>query len=408
MSRAAELSESVAGFLRAQRKARGFGLRQVQQLSAQYGNPIPFATLAKIELGSVEPGLLRVATLFRLYEVPIDLLDDLLQLETAVRGPAAPAFAEPEAYRQQAVEIYRKGETNEAIRRLLLLRNQLPVTPETAAVRAKTDQSFANIVAILGRRRLARYLFRQSLLSHRRPADLAYPLACLAVQENALSRTETALAWCHAAARALRRTPNASTAATAEKERLTVLARSGKSDEAFRGIVAVQQAYRANHDIHGLVGALQREIRWLVELQRLEEASQRLDQLEREAQAAGYSRSAGAILMYRGQIAVLRGQFDRALEIANQLEQEEAATRNELSHVVEHYLRWKVAEGRGDRPTARAELLRARSFAVRIQTIAAVCREVITAAKGLEAQESAIASARRRKAQRSRTPRQKD
>src|SRR6185295_18502450 len=80
-SKAIGASPAVARFLKETRETLGLTLRGVAAMSAEVGNPIPHSTLARIERGKLDPGVLRLQQLLRLYNLPTQAAGDLLDLE---------------------------------------------------------------------------------------------------------------------------------------------------------------------------------------------------------------------------------------------------------------------------------------------------------------------------------------
>ena len=74
-------SPAVAQLLRERRGELGLSLRDVQRRTESLGSPIPFTTLAKVEQGKVDPGVKRLHLLLKIYDLPVGLAADLLDLE---------------------------------------------------------------------------------------------------------------------------------------------------------------------------------------------------------------------------------------------------------------------------------------------------------------------------------------
>lgn len=70
MRKALKVSQAVADMLRVKREYLGLSLRDVERITAEAGERIPFPSLARIEQGVTDPGVTRLHILLVLYDVP--------------------------------------------------------------------------------------------------------------------------------------------------------------------------------------------------------------------------------------------------------------------------------------------------------------------------------------------------
>src|SRR5262249_54439529 len=110
-------SSAVAQLLKSRRRALGLTLRDVERQSGEFGRLIPFATLAKIERGAVDPGLPRLHTLFRLYNIPMAAAADLLDVESVAER--IPKESDPLKLKDLAERAWQDGRTGDALGCLL-------------------------------------------------------------------------------------------------------------------------------------------------------------------------------------------------------------------------------------------------------------------------------------------------
>jgi len=76
-----ERSRTLGPALRRRREELQLSLRDVVRETERDGRPIPHSTLAKIESGQIEPGVLRFHQLLKLYQLPMQAAQDLLDIE---------------------------------------------------------------------------------------------------------------------------------------------------------------------------------------------------------------------------------------------------------------------------------------------------------------------------------------
>lgn len=160
-------SIAVAGLLRERRTALGLSLREVERRTRRAGNLIPFSTLAKIEQGKLDPGLKRLQLLLRLYELPIEVAGDLLEIEEL--AGERPEETDPEILRTTAVEAYQRGEIRKALACFLKLREVLAGEGIEGYERQRELQNFAGTLCSIGKYRLARRILEDLLMEDLEP-----------------------------------------------------------------------------------------------------------------------------------------------------------------------------------------------------------------------------------------------
>lgn len=76
----------LASFLKKTREERGLSLREVATKAEDLGELLPFATLARIERGEVEPRISKLSALLKIYQVPAAVVAEYLDLDERARA----------------------------------------------------------------------------------------------------------------------------------------------------------------------------------------------------------------------------------------------------------------------------------------------------------------------------------
>src|SRR6185503_20263893 len=192
-SKAIGASPAVARFLKETRETLGLTLRGVAAMSAEVGNPIPHSTLARIERGKLDPGVLRLQQLLRLYNLPTQAAGDLLDLE-ALAGPV-PFERDPNKLRDSAIAAWREGRVSDALACFFAFRDRVAKSSATSALRQDAVLAFAMAAASLGKHHLSRRLLDDLLLESLEGPLLVSVLAQQSVVWRALGSSEAATAF---------------------------------------------------------------------------------------------------------------------------------------------------------------------------------------------------------------------
>jgi transcriptional regulator with XRE-family HTH domain len=232
-------SSAVDQFLRQRRRSLGLTLRDVERQAAEFGRVIPFATLAKIERGGVDPGLSRLHTLLRLYNIPMAVAADLLDVEAMAQQ--IPNESDPRKLRELAERAWQDGRTGDALGCLLALRRETAKRPELVREQQEAVLAFAAFAGKLGKHQLSRQMLDE-LLTQQAHRDL---LVAILVQQASSARNlgapEAAFAYLDRAAVHLRHGNHRERGWVAH-QRASLQASVGAFDEALKNI---RQAIRA-------------------------------------------------------------------------------------------------------------------------------------------------------------------
>jgi len=350
-------SRALGSFLRDQRRLRGWTLREVEERSRRYGRPIPFTTLAKVERGRVDPGLRRLNVLFKVYDLPLSLAQDVMDLEEfAVRAPR------PDAPRHEtSIERWQAGDLSEALAELAALRAWTPADPPDKRQRQEELLTLAIIVAGLGKNRLSR-LIVDDLLCEPPAADLRIRvLVQAAVCWHRLGSGDAALGLLSRAA-ALVDPDDARQAALVRHEQASILISMGQADEASRALDGAVAGYRAADDAYGETLAAGIRVRIARERGRTEEALAAARDARAHAERHGFKRPATMRRLDEGRALVELSRVEEGLETIHEGLAQAISTQDRVLEFYGHYYLWKVHELLGATERAQVEFQNARYF----------------------------------------------
>ena len=158
------VSQSLGALLRNQRQRLDLTLREVEDRSGLYGEPIPFTTLGKVERGVVDPGMPRLNSLCKVYGISLQVAGDVLDLEKGRPGGADQRSAA--VLLDDAVEAWKHGDVREAMAVVAGLRAR---TDMSVLDRQSTLLHFAILAGSLGRYQVSRDVIDDLLLEPPEP-----------------------------------------------------------------------------------------------------------------------------------------------------------------------------------------------------------------------------------------------
>jgi len=133
----------------------------VSRRTSALGERIPTPTLLKIESARQEPGVRRFYSLLRLYDIPFDIVPDLLELESMAVAP--PEEADPELLLKESVELWQHGRIGEALARVFAVREASSRGEAGRRTRQRVLLSFSIMARHLGKIVLAERLVHDVL-----------------------------------------------------------------------------------------------------------------------------------------------------------------------------------------------------------------------------------------------------
>ncbi len=169
------VSPSLAALLRDRRQQMNLTLREVEDRSRGFGVPIPFTTLGKVERGVVDPGLLRLNSLCKIYGISLELAGDVMDLEG---GGVTVDEREATELMDDAADAWKQGDLRKAVSDLaaLRLRTDLPRVERQRAL-----LHFSILAGSLGRYKIAQSVVEDLLLEPPEPELLVRVLVQAAV-----------------------------------------------------------------------------------------------------------------------------------------------------------------------------------------------------------------------------------
>ncbi len=245
-------SPVIAELLRHRREELGLSLRDVEARSRASGEQLHFTTLARAERGKVDLGTRRLCWLFRIYDLPLQLASDLLELErSAEKGELKGSFEE---LTKEGLEFWKAGDIRKALARFFAIRTS---TPQAAADRVSRQRSLlamAMAACSLGRLSLARYIIEDLLFEPPDPSLLKAVLTQAAICFKGLGSYDGALGFL-ARAEALVGPREHRERAWIFHEKASVLADMGEVTGASNALTTAVAEYRRAKDVFGEASA---------------------------------------------------------------------------------------------------------------------------------------------------------
>jgi len=349
---AVDTSVAVARLLRDRRKTLGLTLREVEKRTSSAGRLIPFSTLAKIEQGRLDPGIKRLHLLLRLYNLPIQMAGDLLDLEEL--SDHRPATDDLGSLYHEGLEAWKKGDTRKGLAHLLALREQVSDGDEARALRQDALHAFAVVSSSLGKYRLALQIVEDLLLE---PADDKLRVRTLlqaARTWNAIGSPDAALAFL---GRAEERADldDHQTLAWIHHGRAGSHDALGMTEDARESVDRALREYRNARDTYGEARVYGMLVRVLLTAGDHAGALKAADDGIRLAESHGHGRVRLLRMVDRGRILLATGHTDEAVEVLNECLARTITAGEHAAQFYAHYHLWKAHTGLGDEERAELE-----------------------------------------------------
>jgi len=345
-------SREIAKLLRRRRQDLGLSLREVQEQTAEMGRPIPFSTLAKIEQGKVEPGVKRLHQLFALYNLPLQIASNLLDLEDMIVD--LPPAEDLEALYRQGLEEWKRGDFRKAMSCLVAVRTQAPQTPETRLLRQKALLSFAIQASGMNKPRLAQQIVDELLLEGPEPSMLVNTLIQAAVCWLRSGAIEPSLAFIARAETHIGE-EDYRKRAWIEHHRAQCHAVLGDLDEVFSSSDAAIALYRKADDAAGECAVHSVQIDALESAGRYSEALAIAQEGYAFAMKHGFERKALIRKLNVGRLLVSTGHAEAGLSELQEALGRAVSIGDQPSEFFAHYHLWKAHEALGHADRARLE-----------------------------------------------------
>jgi tetratricopeptide (TPR) repeat protein len=366
-------SMAIAELLKRRREELGLSLREVEAQSAASGDRVNFATLSRAEQGKAELGTRRLYRLFKIYDLPIQLAADLLELEEAA-GTEIPTGSFDELGRE-GVGYWQKGDLRKALARFFTLRTRTPSSAQDRLSRQKAILRMAVAAASLGRVALSRYIVENLLLEPPEPSLLVNALVHAARCWHDLGSCDVALGFL-ARAEARLAPQQYQERAWVFHVKASCLTDVGDFDAAAMAFKTAIAAYRRARDTFGEALALAVRVR-------LEEHRGDWPAMLRVARAArSVSRRRGfkRLEAFRG-LGEARAllKLDRAAEALGVLREVLAwsiQADDRVTRFYAHHDLWKAYQALGDLERANLELRAAKDHLKFVDELTPETREV--------------------------------
>ncbi len=385
-------SPSLACLLRRRREELGLSARTVTTRSAELGERIPFPTLLRIEQGRQEPGVRRFYALLRLYDLPLEIVPDLLELDALAAEP--PAITDPDALYTRGTALWREGQVGPALAHLFALR-MLPASATDPLLRQKALLGFAVFANKIGRTELSHRLIERLLRDGPHESIRVYVLVQAAINwQNLGSRDMAAAVLQHA--RSLLRPGQHHEAALVEHETARQWIRAQDPKQALTALRQALRSYGAAGDHSGRCTALAVRVDALLQLKRPREAAAAAREGRREAQRRGFAMIAAARYIDEGRAQLAYAPAEAVTTLQAALG-EAVALGNASIRFSGHYWLWKAFEATHQPERARIERDAACSSVRAIQDTTDEVREVraLVEKGGLHATRPMASPARR-------------
>jgi tetratricopeptide (TPR) repeat protein len=363
--------------LRRERARRRLSLQQVVNRLATDGPRIAPSTLMRFEKGTLNVGATQLFALLRLYEVPADLVADLVEIEE-LAGPI-PAAGPPRPLYELGVEHARAGRPREALACFVAVRDSTAEDRTSQEVRQRALHSFAIVARNLGKYRLAMRVLEE-LFVDEPPRDLL--VAALLVSASlwdCLGSVDKALADL----------AHASGLVSPDDERLramllhqeaTIRLSDGDVETAGERLEQAAALYANTKDKHNSCILEILRIRWLLKSGQPETAEACARRVTERAKLLGYEQLVASAEIQRAKVLIALDRTDRAIALLKQSLGRALMRGYRNDEFLAHYRLWRVYEDLGQQESAVQHKAATRLL---LDTIDAFSDEIVAARKAL-------------------------
>ena len=352
-------SNAMADLLRRRRVQLGLTLREVQEQTAATGKAIPFTTLAKVEQGRVDPGVMRLHQLLRLYNVPVQMAAELLDLEQW--SDEHVRQLEPDVLQAEGLTHWKKGDLKRALAYLYSVRESASEDAKDRQERQKTLLSFAVAAGALGKYHLSRQIADDLLVEPPHSTLLVPVLLQLGVCWLRLGSQEAALAFLERAERHVR-PKDLQHRAWILHQKAATLAAADEVDAAEEELTKAIQAYRKAGDAQGENRALGVRIKLQRKRGRHAEALKGAAAARNHAETHGFERLTVLRRLDEGRAHVDLGDPTTGIPMLREALASAISQKDQMAEFRAHHSLWKAYQAAGDKERAELELKAALYF----------------------------------------------
>jgi transcriptional regulator with XRE-family HTH domain len=369
-----EPSQEVARLLRDRRRELGWTLREVEERCRTLGRPVHFTTLARVERGEVDPGLRRLHVLFKIYDLPHKVMEDLLEVEEFAGD--LPTDAPTARLYEDAVRDWKAGDLRKGLAGLATLRARVGQTAAERYDRQKSILAIAVAVGAIGRYRLSRHIVEELLLLEPpEPSLLVTALVQAAVCWHWLGSGDVALGLLgHAEAKC--EPGQHRYLALVLHERAGTLASMGQPDESERTLERAITEYRAAGDTFGEAQAFGVRVRLCFDRGEPAAALVAAREAREHAKRHGYERLVVQRTIDEGRALFESGRREEGLTTLSTGLAKALEGQDSIAQFYGHHCLWKAYVQLGDAERAKLELNAASYFVQFVDAAMPEAREV--------------------------------
>ncbi len=335
-------------------------LREVQRQTEEIGQPISSATINRVEQGKVDPGVKRLHTLLRVYDLPVHLASDLLDIEDfAANMP--PKSVPLEQLHRDGVRHWKQGRLREGMAFLLALRERQPTESPARRERQRGLLSFSIAAKNLGKLRIAHQIVENLLLEPPEPDLMIHVLVEAAVCWHWLGSDEVALALLSHAEGHI--DPNIQKQrAWVFHERASTLLSMERLDEAESALMVAFEAYEKAKEDYGLCQAMGTQVRLAFARGDAATALETARSALEHAADHGFERLWVLRRIDEGRALFDIGETEPGLDAVHEALGKAVATRDNVLQFHAHHALWKAHTALDNRRRANLELTAAGYF----------------------------------------------
>jgi tetratricopeptide (TPR) repeat protein len=352
-------SRAVGDLLRQKRTELHLTLQAVSQKLGEQGDAIPTSTLTRIEQGKLDPGVLRLHRLLRLYKVPPHLVADLIEIEEGAVEP--PIGGDLATVLREGVDAWKRGDLPKGLAHLLAVRKHVPDGDASRLLRQKATLDFAVAARTLGKLRLAKQILEDLLLERPDASLVTGALVLGSTVWAGLGSPLAAAAFIHEAERRLDEKDSLGAAWVLHQKAKVLLA----ADEHAEAAATLERAvawYRKAGDTYGEGRASLTRIALHEARGALTEAVECARSALSFSDAHDHAQLAGLARIELGRLLVRGGSTEAGLEALRTGLADAMLRRDQNAQFTAHFHLWKAHESLGDLDRARLELEAATYF----------------------------------------------
>ncbi len=372
-------SKALARLLRRRREDLGLSLQGVSERTQRQGRPIPASTIAAIEQGTADPGVIRLIQLLRLYRLRPNVAADLIELHDVEHEELV--HGDLDVLVRAGKAAWDRGDYARGLSYLYAVREQAGSDEKSQLIRQKATLNFSAIARNQGRHDLANELVTDLLREPPHDSILVHTLLHAASVWQCLGSTEAALAFLARAE--LRSDPNdIKQRAWILHQRAHTLAYSGHPEDADPVIGEALEIYRAAGDTFGEARVRLLHVRQVLPRRSVAAALTAAERLAEFCAEHKHELTRAHARLEVGRLELRRQSPPAALEpLRDALAQGIlAADKDLLFHA--HFLLWKAYDALGDRESAQIHFTSAAHFGHQTEDASAEADEIRRLAPG--------------------------